>query len=415
MARSVEDNKIKTREARKRLSPRRHPYFREIAEGLHIGYRRLKDTSGSWIVREYVGERKYRERSIGIADDFLNSDGTRILSFNEAQKKARDLHSEQSALLADKPITVKEVMDDYLGFLRSKRKGAANAESAVEAYIVPRFGSRSVQSLTPQELESFLAELAAAPRRMRTKRGETQRFYAQANDDDSRRKRKVTANGVFITLRAALNRAYRLRLVTNDHAWRTVELFKNVKVPRSRFLSMAESKRLVLACDPKFRLLVEAALYTGARYSEIIRLTGGDFHAQSGTVEVRVSKSGKSRHIELTDEGIAFFATVAKDKATDEHLFRRPNGEPWGKDHQHWYMARASERAKIEPRICFHGLRHTWASHAIMNGVPLVVAARNLGHADTTMVERVYGHLSSSFVRSAIRAQGPRFDFEVSR
>lgn len=411
MARSVEDNKIKTREARRRLSPRRHPYFREIAEGLHIGYRRLKDTSGSWIVREYVGERKYRERSIGIADDYLDSDGKRVLNFNEAQEKARKRHSEQSALLAEKPVTVKEVMDDYLGFLRSKRKGAANAESAVEAFIIPQFGTRPVQSLTPQELESFLATLAAAPRRMRTRPGEPQRFYAAANDDDSKRKRKVTANGIFIVLRAALNRAYRLRLVTNDHAWRTVELFKNVKIPRSRFLSIAESKRLVVACDPEFRLLVQAALLSGARYGELTRLTAGDFHAESGTIEVKISKSGKSRHVELTDEGISFFATAAKDKAIDDPLFRRPNGEPWGKDHQHWYMARASERAKIEPRICFHGLRHTWASHAIMNGVPLVVAARNLGHADTTMVERVYGHLSSSFVRSAIRAQGPQFGF----
>jgi len=44
-----------------------------------------------------------------------------------------------------------------------------------------------------------------------------------------------------------------------------------------------------------------------------------------------------------------------------------------------------------------------------MNGVPLLVVAKNLGHADTRMVERHYGHMSPSHVSDAIRAGAPRF------
>jgi integrase len=44
----------------------------------------------------------------------------------------------------------------------------------------------------------------------------------------------------------------------------------------------------------------------------------------------------------------------------------------------------------------FHILRHTWASLAIMAGAPLMVVARNLGHAAKRMVERHYGHLAPS-------------------
>ena len=54
-------------------------------------------------------------------------------------------------------------------------------------------------------------------------------------------------------------------------------------------------------------------------------------------------------------------------------------------------------------------LRHTWASHAVMNGVPLLVVAKNLGHADTRMVEKHYGHLAPSYIADAIRAGAPRF------
>jgi len=75
-------------------------------------------------------------------------------------------------------------------------------------------------------------------------------------------------------------------------------------------------------------------------------------------------------------------------------------------------MTIACKRAKIAPAINFHGLRHTWASLAVMNGVPLIVVAKNLGHRDTRMVELHYGHLAPSYVADAIRAGAPRFGFK---
>jgi hypothetical protein len=47
-----------------------------------------------------------------------------------------------------------------------------------------------------------------------------------------------------------------------------------------------------------------------------------------------------------------------------------------------------------------------------MNGTPLMVVAKNLGHADTRMVEKHYGHLAPSYVADAIRAGAPRFGIE---
>ena len=72
-------------------------------------------------------------------------------------------------------------------------------------------------------------------------------------------------------------------------------------------------------------------------------------------------------------------------------------------------MSAACAAARIEPEISFHILRHTWASLAIMAGVPLMVVAENLGHADTRMVEKHYGHLADSYKAQAIRTGGPRF------
>jgi integrase len=216
-------------------------------------------------------------------------------------------------------------------------------------------------------------------------------------------------------LRAALNHAFHDSKIESDIAWRKVKPFGNVDSARIRYLTVAEAKRLINACDREFRPLVQAALNTGARYGELARLQVRDFNADAGTVAVRQSKSGKPRHIVLTDEGMALFRELTAGKPGDELILYRADGTAWGQSHQWRFMDSAVKRAKISPSISFHGLRHTWASLAVMAGMPLMVVARNLGHIDTRMVERHYGHLSASYVAEAVRKHAPNFGFKPDR
>ena len=65
---------------------------------------------------------------------------------------------------------------------------------------------------------------------------------------------------------------------------------------------------------PDFRALVTAALLTGCRYGELAAMTVDDFNPDAGTVRVRASKSGKPRHVVLTQEGRDFVARLAAGK-----------------------------------------------------------------------------------------------------
>src|SRR6185312_12798335 len=226
---------------------------------------------------------------------------------------------------------------------------------------------------------------------------------------EHQRRRKSTANRILTILKAALNKAWREGNANSDAAWRRVEPFENVDTARVRYLTLAEAGRLINGCDPDFRRLVRGALETGARYGELALLTVSDFNPDSGTVAIRQSKSGKPRHVVLTKEGAAYFKSITAGRAGVDVLFKKDGGGPWKRSHQKEPMADANKRGKITPPINFHGLRHTWASHAVMNGVPLIVVAKNLGHSDTRMVERHYGHLAPSYVADAIRAGAPRF------
>ena len=44
-----------------------------------------------------------------------------------------------------------------------------------------------------------------------------------------------------------------------------------------------------------------------------------------------------------------------------------------------------------------------------MAGMPLMVVARNLGHSDTRMVEKHYGHLAPNYIADEVRKSAPRF------
>ena len=160
---------------------------------------------------------------------------------------------------------------------------------------------------------------------------------------------------------------------------------------------------------------MQGALETGARYGELARLTVADFNADTGTIAIRMSKTGKPRHVVLTDQGAEFFKQICAGRAGFELMFTKRDGGGWLPSHQIRRIANTCERANIKPAINFHVLRHTWPSLAVMSGVPLLVVAKNLGHADTRMVEKHYGHLAPSYIADAIRAGAPRFGFKPDR
>jgi integrase len=419
MPRTLQDAKLDTRTARWRLKQRREPYWRSISEGLAIGYRKGVK-GGTWRARHYSLEHGYRYAPIGAADDMADADGVHVLSFSQAQEAARkwfaDLARKHSgAGLA--PFTVAEVMDYYITFLENEGRSAdavADTRYRDKAFIRPALGHIEARSLTADILRKWRDSLAKAAPRLRTRPGEKQKYRNAGSDQ---RARRASANRNWTVLRAALNHAFQNDKLESDKAWRKVKPYKGVETARIRYLTIAECTRLINACEPCFRPLIEAALLTGGRYGQLITLTVGDFNPDAATVTMRTRKGDgavKAYHVHLTDAAVEFFRVAcARHGSVKDLIFTRGDGSPWLKSHQARPIAEASRHAKIDPAAHFHLLRHTWASHAVMNGVPLLVVAGNLGHADTRMVERHYGHLAPSYRQDEIRKGAPTFGIKT--
>jgi integrase len=420
MARTLRDTKLDTRTSRSRLKVRREPYWRSISEGLAVGYRKGAK-GGTWIARHYSTEHGRRYSAVGTADDIADADGEHVLSFAQAQEAARtwfaDLARHDRGDYRSGPYTVRECLEEYATWLQGHRKTAGDARYRIETHIAPKLGGIQCDRLTTAEIQKWLRDLAASPARLRSRKDAKRPNFRELNkaDNDAIRRRRASANRTLTVLKAALNRAWREGKIRSDDAWRRVEPFEEADAARVRYLAVAEASRLLNACDPDFRRMAQAALVTGARYGELAALRVADFNPDSGTIHVRTSKSGKGRHIVLNDEGAALFKSLSAGKRGDALLLPKDDGSAWNKSHQARPMAAACKRARITPSVSFHILRHTWASLAIMAGAPLMVVARNLGHADTRMVERHYGHLAPSYIADAIRAAAPKFGIKPDR
>jgi len=190
--------------------------------------------------------------------------------------------------------------------------------------------------------------------------------------------------------------------------------YKAVGRSRIRALSAADQQSLVEACNGEFKPLVIGALATGARYSELARCKVKDFHQKAKTLFIEVSKSGKSRHIRLTDDAVAWFTEYLKGRGPEEVLFPRTDvkratrmGNGWMNHDQVPFMAAACKAASLT-LLSFHELRHTYTSGLVNAGMPLIYVAAQLGHSDTRMVERYYGHLAPTALSEAVQTFSPK-------
>lgn len=410
MARTIPDANLSTRSARQSLAVQTKPYWRSIHEGLHVGYRKGK-RGGKWITRWYNPRLKtYREETLATADDTTDANGTTILNWKQAQEQSRTraeyLHAQATGGHVGS-YTVAQALEDYHRSIEQEGRSAKDSRSRSALYITPILGKIPLADLTAQELRKWLADVAKHTGYSKTgAERKLPAFTTPEDEADYWRRRQDSANRVLTMLKAALNYAFDNGKTMSNAAWsgKRVRPFEAVSKERVQYLQLDEVTRLINAAAPGFRELVQGALYTGARYGDLAAMDIGDFNVDAHMVMSGNSKGGKPHPVYLSASGVKFFERITQGQPRRSPIFPHPDGGRWGKSKQTRPMNAALKGARIDTPISFHGLRHTYASQAVMAGVPLVVVAQNLGHTDTRMVEKHYGHLATSWVRDQVQA-----------
>lgn len=179
---------------------------------------------------------------------------------------------------------------------------------------------------------------------------------------------------------------------------------------RQRFLSHEEARTLLTALAKKSKQTAQIAtlsLYSGMRLGEIFALKWSDVDFEHGIITILDSKNGESRPVFVTEPIKAILAELAPGPP-GSNLFTTSDGGSIQ------FLSNSFGRAVDEiglnngitdrrQKVTFHTLRHTYASWAVMAGVPLYQVGKALGHKSTAMTER-YSHLAPDSQRLVFEA-----------
>ena len=211
------------------------------------------------------------------------------------------------------------------------------------------------------------------------------------------------ANRILARLRQILNFAVACGHIESNPAQR---IAPNRRPALTRFLSCEEIARLHNVLDaqscPGSRQqadIIRLLLLTGCRKGEIVGLRWSEVH--DGMLALADSKTGP-RTVPLGSGARAILERQPRGESPFVFPSPRNPVRPRCSELSLWYRVR--REARIED-VRLHDLRHTMASHAVMNGVPMPVVSRLLGHSNVRMTLR-YAHLADRDIEAAAERVG---------
>lgn len=324
MAKTLTEAALTTRNARLKLPQGLH--WRQVDADIHLGYRKGVK-GGRWLVRWYLGSGGYKQERLGVADDIL-SEGT--LSFDAACKAAREqvlqVRSRAAVDAALPPETIRSSVEAYIAMRDARIR---------VAYPNSKRRSDGASRLTRYVLRDELADVALPDLTEGMLIKWKQRFAPHCAPGS----RVRTMND----LKAALNLAHR------NHRKRLPPDFsetvrwglacdKTVPAVRSR-----ARENQILPDDTVRDIVAAATAYdedgdvgrmvlllaaTGARFSQLQRITVGDVQIDRLRIFVPVSRKGQGKTedcypVQVGPDVIEALRPVLKDRRSDEPLLCR--------------------------------------------------------------------------------------------
>ena len=194
-------------------------------------------------------------------------------------------------------------------------------------------------------------------------------------------------------LRSVFNELGRLGYWSKENPLSKLRQFK-IQEAELSYLTLEQIRILLDALEQgrneHVLLVTKVCLSTGARWgeAEALRIS----QVRNGIIQYAKTKSGKLRYVPICED---------LEKALHEHYKQHGNGE------RIFSSAFSAFREGIE-RACItlpdgqltHSLRHTFASHFMMNGGNILTLQKILGHANLTMTMR-YAHLAPEHLQEA--------------
>ena len=319
----------------------------------------------------------------------------------EAQK-ALDNRKVELAGAAGKAAPTKETLGDnlraWLDRVECEPKTRERYKELAAYVLNSNLATIPITDLKPFQIRDALFELLHAPAKRREHLS------------------VKTVRHVASIMRTALEDAFfHDRIVVNPML--KVKLPKPEKgKDKKRSLSRDEIDRLLVATSNDWtRPFIQVGLATGARRGELLALLWTDINWDAAIVEIKKSleqtreglrvklpKDDEPRTFRLPQDAIAALRFQREAQAEHRRLFGRdyvdrglvfcePNGDFLDPALVSQTIVRRIKKAGI-PKASLHTLRHTHCSVLVSENAPMAAVSARLGHADTTITQRIYTH-----------------------
>lgn len=412
--------------ARQSLRGVKNPTYWRIRKGRFLGYLCSETAKeGTWYAAVTLENGHRRSKAVGRANDICPTDGIDFLDFYQALQRAEIWFGYQDDAIPDvvrvnlknpfpqipsaPPYTVGNAICDFLCWYREHRKAFDQYFYDYKNHVIDQLGSIPLADLTAAQLETWRTEFVYGAPIIAVGRGGQKKYGPKSDDPERLRKRRVSANGLLGKLKSALNHAFEYGYVETDRAWAPVKMFRRVNPDyQSKHLTLEQAQSLIDVSPDVVARVIKGGLTTGCRIGDLLKMRVGDYLSDLGRIKVVAQKTDRHYHIALSDEGVELFNSLTAGRATDQHIFLNENGRPWHYHTFRKFFSTAQFDAGFAPFFNFHRIRHTYAAHAIMAGLPTKVVASQLGHSTTVMVESRYGHLRDDFISEKVRELMPR-------
>ena len=177
---------------------------------------------------------------------------------------------------------------------------------------------------------------------------------------------------------------------------------------RLRFLTPSEVSLLLKTLEDLsvlWRDVAAFAVYTGLRAGEIYSLRPFAVDTENAQVKIYDSKNSLSRIVPLNPHALTIVLKYRLTSRPDFPLFQEHGRLP----ERTYHIFRKGVQicgfntgiTDRRERVCFHSLRHTFASWLVQSGTPLALVSRLLGHKDIKMTMR-YAHLAPDQAKAAV-------------
>lgn len=268
-------------------------------------------------------------------------------------------------------------------------------------HVVRLLGHKRITELTAGDVERFFRDVEQGKSRKDDKVGHRKRIVVRGGSGAARK--------VFRDLSAMYSFAMRRGLVDANPCEKAV--VKKTDGRRTRFLSLAEVKKLGTACDvleqeglnPKALNITRLWILTGCRRQEIVELKWSEVDFERGLLVLADSKTGQSTR-PLSGAAIGLLRSIAREPYSD-HVFPADHGEGYFKGTKKLWP-RIVAKAGLEG-VTPHTLRHTMGAIATSSGEALAMTGAILGHANirSTMV---YAHIDYDPAKEAADRVGDK-------